>query len=314
MIKTVNRKYSISNIASIIIFMLLITGTGISQPKLLKKVDTRIGMMNYAFGDLNIKDGSAAFSLWINAFKNSLYKRKVTDVIVKYDLFSTLDELEESLKKGNTEFITIKTVDYFKLKEPSKLVPFLTGSRSSATKFDQFLLVTSKKSGINNLSDIKGNEIQVANSFFTDLSKMWVKLLLYDSKKSNSKNSKIKSVSISESNLLLGVFFGKYNCAVISYSSYQLVCELNPQVKNSTNILATSPNLINSLFAYSKNADPDLVYTYRTISENLHNESEGKQILTLFKTAKVEHFSELELKATEKLIKRHNSIFKSIDD
>ena len=314
MIKRVIRKYFISRFAFIIILVFLITGSGISQPKLVTKVDTKLDMMNYVFGEVNSIDGSATLKLWIETIKKGMYKKGIKDVTVKYYLYSTLNEVEEALKKKNVEFITLKTVDYFNLKDPSSLVPFLTGSRNPGTKFEQFLLVSSKKSGTKSLDDIEGHNIHITNSFLADLSKMWVKLLLYDAKKYNAKKIKIKEEPISESNLLLGVFFGKYDYAVISYSAYQFVCELNPQVKNSVNIIEKSSQLINSLFAHTKNADQDLVYTVRTIATDLHNESEGKQILTLFKTAKVEYFTESELKETEKLIKRHNSIFKSIDD
>lgn len=294
--------------------LFLVAGIGLSQPKLVTKVDTKLGMMNYLFDEVNINDGTTALTLWIETFKKSVSKKGIKDVNVEYQLYTSINDLEKDIEEEEIVFITIKTVDYFNLKEPSKLVPFLTGSRSTRTKFEQLLLVAGNKSGIKSIKDIKDTEILLPKTFLVELSKMWVRLELIDAKKFNYKNPKIKYTSFSESNLLLGVFFGKYDCAVISSAAYQLVCELNPQVKENTNIIAISPLLINSLFAHAKNADPDLVYTYRTVSENLHEEPEGKQILTLFKTDRVAFFTEAELEETEKLIKRHNSIFKSIID
>ena len=129
------------------------------------------------------------------------------------------------------------------------------------------------------------------------------------SEKKSRKTINFESTLISESNLLLGVFFGKYKCAVVSQSVYDVVCELNPKVKSDIEILATSGNLINNFFARKKNISNSTSEILDVYATDLNENNDGRQILNLFKVNRVEKISKNDIEETKKLIQKHKVTF-----
>ncbi|HMN24110.1 MAG TPA: hypothetical protein PKE38_06405 [Ignavibacteriaceae bacterium] len=106
-------------------------------------------------------------------------------------------------------------------------------------------------------------------------------------------------------------FFGKYKCAVVSQSVYDVVCELNPRVKSDITILATSGNLINNFFARKKDIPSSTIEILDIYATDLNEDGDGRQILSLFKVNRVEKIYKNDIEETRKIIQKHKSFFKS---
>lgn len=261
------------------------------------------------FHSIKTEDAVASTKILINKIKvdNNLAE----DIEIKI-----CENVEEILSESKKDFdcLIATSIETSALRKSGNVKPVLVNLTQGSYGY-VYYLISNKKQDFQNISDLKNGGIKILARSAGQVPSLWLDKILRD----NHLPVKEKFFNLIEydyktTNIVLPVFFNKVPAAIVSKADFELICELNPQIEKQTNILATSNKLINSLFAHSKNVDPDLVYTYRVISEDLHKQPDGKQILTLFKTAKVDYFTQAELQETEKLIKRHNSTFKSLDD
>lgn len=281
------------------------------QKKYPDEINFKMGLMVYAFDEVNFSDGNAALEMWMESTKKSLLKKGVKKIDIVYKSYDDLLKLEEDVRSNKIDVFSIKSTDFFRLKNVNDYLPFFAGTRSAKSKYENFILITNKKSGFKNITDIINEEITTAKTVYEDLSIMWIKVAIKESSGQKLKKAiDIESTTISESNLLLGVFFGKYKCAVVSQSVYDVVCELNPKVKSEIQILATSGNLINNFFARKKNISNSTSEILDVYATDLNEDEDGRQILNLFKVDRIEKISKSDIEETKKLVQKHKSLFK----
>lgn len=102
---------------------------------------------------------------------------------------------------------------------------------------------------------------------------------------------------------VLAVFFGKKDACVVDRSAFQVMAELNPQIRRSLETLAASEALANSVLCVSRDGWPlpeDRKNLLESLAE-LHLESTGQQILTLFKADQLVPFRQEVLANVRKL-------------
>jgi phosphonate transport system substrate-binding protein len=81
----------------------------------------------------------------------------------------------------------------------------------------------------------------------------------------------------------LPVFFRQVDACLITSNSFKVMGELNPQLHKQLRVLALSPDVIPSFFAFCAR-DPSLVSPeVITAMTEMHQSTAGKQILTLVK-------------------------------
>lgn len=299
---------------SLIALLFLISNTCmlVAQKKYPNEINFKMGLMVYAFDEVNFSDGNAALEMWMEATKKSLLKKGVKKIDIVYKSYDDLSKLEEDVSSNKIDVFSVKSIDFFNMKKFNDYLPFFAGTRSTKSKFENYILIASKKSGYKNIADIIDQEITTAKTVYEDLSIIWAEVTIKDALgKKLKKAIKFESTAISESNLLLGVFFEKYKCAVVSQSVYDVVCELNPKVKSDIIILATSGNLINNFFAHKKNISKSTSEILEVYATDLNENDDGRQILNLFKVNRVEKISKEDIDETKKLIQKHKSLFKS---
>ncbi|MDP2363315.1 MAG: PhnD/SsuA/transferrin family substrate-binding protein [Ignavibacteria bacterium] len=280
------------------------------QNKYPEEINFKMGLMAYAFDEVNLSDGNAALEMWMESTKKRLVTRGVKKLDIVYKNYNNLEKLEDDVISGKVDVFSIKTTDFYKLKNFNNYQPLIVGSRNANSIYEQFILITNKQTGYKNINDIVSEEIVTAKTVFEDLSQIWAEVVIKENSVNKlKKRINFNSQSITEYNLILGVFFGKYKCAVVSLSVFELVCELNPKVKSNTVILSTSPELINVFFARKKNIPEATIEALEIFAEELNDDKEGKQILSLFKTVKVEKLSTNEIFSTKELIQKHKRLF-----
>jgi hypothetical protein len=282
------------------------------QIKYPEAINLKIGLMVYAFDEMNVSDANAAIRIWMEANKKSLIKKGVKKIDVVYQSYDNLTKLEEDLRSDKVDVFSIKSTDFFNLKNLNDYSPFFIGTRSPKSKFDNYILVTNKNSGYKDITEIVNEKITSAKTVYEDLSVIWAKIAIIEANgKKIKKVINFDSAPISESKLLLGVFFGKYKCAVVSKSVYDVVCELNPKVKTDIIILATSDNLISSLFARKNNISKSTAEMLEAFGVDLNENDEGRLILNLFKIQSIEKTNKDDIEETRKLIQKYKSLYKT---
>jgi ABC-type phosphate/phosphonate transport system substrate-binding protein len=287
------------------IFLLILTSfvSGqLSNEKITQASQVRMGYSMLVFQDFNPQDANAAIFIWARALeKNLLAQHNVRGKLVSL-IFNSMEEIETAMNKKEIDILAITTQEYFLLKEKFNLIPAFAGSINESI-YTQYVLIVRNNSEINSLSDLKQKIIALLQEKSSPLMNIWLSNILFSNKKprKNIYFGKIK-IEEKESNAMYSVFFKKADCAIVQKSTYNTLCALNPQFKQSIKIIDTSPDLLLSLSVYRKEANGEWIKLFFEAAKTVNLTTEGQNILKIFKSNKTVEISENDLKSTKQLI------------
>ena len=236
------------------------------------------------FSDVDINDAEAALKVWVKEIEKTIKPEfKLKPILV--------DNIENvnSSSLNDVALVCLNSVDYLNYKAKLNLegafVPLKGGQI-----FSEYILLT--KENIKNLTELRGTKIGIESKSNYSIPNMWLGYLLnrYKLPMPNKYFSEIKG-SDKESQLILSVFFEQINACIVTKNSYNLMTELNPQVGKRLKILEASPDLIQTVTAFTKNFKNE---EHRKLiikaAEQLNSYPGGKQLLTLMNTDQVISF------------------------
>jgi len=195
--------------------------------------------------------------------------------------------------KTNFDFVLSTTVALVRLLKIGNVKPVLVNQTQGSYGF-VYYLVTRKDKNINHLSDLKNRKLNILARSDGQTPSLWLEKILRDNKLP-VKNKFFEEITFDykPTNILLPVFFNKLDAAVITKESFDVMCELNPNIKKDLNILATSKTLLFGVLSFdtkSKNKEREkFIYDILTTMEN---DADGRQFLSLFSLDKIIPYKE----------------------
>lgn len=148
-----------------------------------------------------------------------------------------------------------------------------------------YVLLVRKDSGWDKIDQLRSHNLVVLQTPRMSLAFTWLDVLLaqnhlpaaadfFDRVTSNSKPAQVG----------LPVFFHKADACVLTRQSYDVLAELNPQLRLQLRVLAESPELVPSFIVFR--ADHPLPQREQVFQEirDLHDTPAGQQVLALFQT------------------------------
>ncbi|MBK7498549.1 MAG: PhnD/SsuA/transferrin family substrate-binding protein [Ignavibacteriales bacterium] len=195
--------------------------------------------------------------------------------------------------KTNFDFVLSTTVALVRLLKIGNVKPVLVNQTQGSYGF-VYYLVTRKDKNINHLSDLKNRKLNILARSDGQTPSLWLEKILRDNKLP-VKNRFFEEITFDykPTNILLPVFFNKLDAAVITKESFDVMCELNPNIKKDLNILATSKTLLFGVLSFdtkSKNKEREkFIYDILTTMEN---DADGRQFLSLFSLDKIIPYKE----------------------
>lgn len=195
--------------------------------------------------------------------------------------------------KTNFDFVLSTTVTLVKLLKKGNVKPVLVNQTQGSYGF-VYYLVTRKDKNLTHLSDLKNQRLNILARTDGQTPSLWLEKILRDNKLP-VKNKFFGEIffDYKPTNILLPVFFKKVDAAVITKESFDVMCELNPNIKKDLHILATSKTLLFGVLSFdtkSKNKEREK-YIYDILT-TMHNDADGRQFLSLFSLDKIIPYKE----------------------
>ncbi len=301
--------YSVTNKILLFLFSALtpgeiINGQSASEEK---SSNLTLGYSSIIFQDSKPQDANAAIFIWTEEIRKNVY----TDFRQKVDLstyiFDSPNEIAAALSEDKADILVLPTPDYFILRQKFDLVPSLVGIIDNSPYF-QFVLLVRKDSGLNSLADLRNRTLSQPKEEFHPLLNFWISGLL-EKKFNVDKNHFFNDVRIEEKehNAVYSLFFNKSDCAIVEKDLFITLCSLNPQLSNSIKILDASPELISLVTVYSKKSEAKVKNILSWLSNNIHNSTEGQNILRLFKVKRLVKVTDKDLQSTKNLIDEYKN-------
>lgn len=243
----------------------------------------RIGVSSSGLTDVNHNDAAAALKAWASTVAMEQGLDELLEVTL---LPATVGELRTSLKENQLSGISVSTQELMELDLQIDTVYIPIRNESPETKY---ALIVHGESQISNPKDLNNRKIIMENTSRMALALPWLKTILGNPEWAFKLPATVDNPSMA----ILQVFFQQSDAALVVLDTFDMACELNPQMRNKLMILQESPPFVISFFVFppaiSNKQNTDKLE--KTLMD-LHTTPGGRQMLTVFKSSRIEKFPE----------------------
>ncbi|MBW9271342.1 MAG: phosphate/phosphite/phosphonate ABC transporter substrate-binding protein [Candidatus Thiodiazotropha sp. (ex. Lucinisca nassula)] len=206
-----------------------------------QKVTILAGISKDTLYDISEADSKIAFALVLNDIL------KESGEFVALDIFQNNLEVQKRLLNGDIDAVFTNTLQYLELEEflnPNGTYVIQHGPNVKP----KFYLLTKRNSGRGRLADLWGRKISIPKGYAVGNMYLDVLLMRHNYPVSREFFSEIRQTSDSNS-ALINLFFGKVDAALVTDFSYEVACELNPQMRKQLSIIQVSEPLLHQVVA-----------------------------------------------------------------
>ncbi|KPA15044.1 ABC transporter substrate-binding protein, partial [Candidatus Magnetomorum sp. HK-1] len=177
------------------------------------------------FADADLSFAQGALDLW----GKKIGQRAGFDS--KCFMFDTIDILSEKIRNNEIDIASTSSVDYIRLKKTLDIELLYTRIKNGKLK-DSYYVLGRKDANISTISQLKGKRIILNKSDI--LGKYYLNTLLLKEFQKEIPDI-FSSIDYQEksSQNLYSLFFGKADVCVVFKNTFDLLCDLNPQIKES---------------------------------------------------------------------------------
>ena len=269
----------------------------------------KVGFIRSSFLNVNQADAESAFQVLGKTVGNQRGYRAATETRI----FETTTEIEAGVKTGTVNLAIVDAWKFVSMDSAGYMTPyFVTSEEGQAAK--KYLLLTRRNGGLNTLAQLRGRniiELEVANS---NVGRAWLDTLLLENHFGVQTDFFGAVTFASKPSLtVLPVFFGKFDACLVDQLSFELMGELNPQVRQAFQVVATSEPYVENVVCLSISGWPsekgrqDMI----EVLADLHKDPPGQQILTLFRIGPLVPFQNGQLDSVRQLRSHYEQLLKN---
>ena len=264
----------------------------------------RFGFSSAMFPSLNVNDAKAAVRVWALTLAR--------EQGIKADpipfIFNSLAELDEALRRKQVDAVAVLTEEYRALSTSFPLAPLFVANVNGHTA-EELIVLVRRDSGIANPEDLRGRSLITHRDPQASLALPWLDTLLLE-KGLRPTADFLGRVSSSDNlaHVILPVFFRQSEACLVTRSGFDTMTELNPQVGLTLMVLASSPKMVPVLLCiradYTSSSKDEILQGLR----DLHLSPAGRQVLTIFRSGKLEELPASSLKTELDLLERREKL------
>ncbi len=215
----------------------------------------------------------------------------------KTEFFVDMHEMSESLKNNQLDMIVAPPLSIVKHINLADLIDGYIGVRPNGKLYSLILLVKND-AAITSLADLRGKRLVMPEN--DELSEVFIDTQVRKIYKGGFEHF-FSSIAYQKKNtrLILDLFFGKADAALVYLPAYEVMTELNPQVKSETKLLLTYPLRAKMYSFFSRKFQ--YKSTVLKVIKKFPGNAKGQQIMDLFKTEEVEEAKVNELEPIKAL-------------
>ncbi len=264
-----------------------------------------IGLSSATFDTVKQNDAIAALKVWTDTIiKEQGLKEKAE---VKF--FNSSEELSQVYNNNQVDIVSLSTEDSIRL----GLIPdFVYLPARESGSHVSYSIIVHRKAKFQDLGKLRNKKLVVFTANQMLLARFWLKCVLTKHAPEVAKNSLKNLISVdSPSKAILQVFFRQADAAVVTTDTFELACELNPQLRKDIQVLSSSPPFIVSFLLFRPTwtgASRDRV---ESAIIDLHTTPGGRQVLNVFKSSRMEKHPGAILNSTREFLIENLYLFQN---
>ncbi len=272
-----------------------------------KKTTYTAGFYKKFFDLIPANDAIAAYSVWIREIE----KKSNFDFTLNLKLYNDFNDMITNYKNDKLVIAIFSSYDYLTYADTSNFKPIYAPTIDNQPGI-AYYIITKKNKHYDRINDLQDLSIGIPSSYLHKPAIMWLDLLLFKNHLARKEEYfKYIEPSMSESKSIMEVFFGKLDVGLVPQSSFELMCELNPQIGQQLTIIEKSPIYTNGIVCFTNvlkdtKARNDLRNKIGIVSDYYS----GKQMLKLMKIDNIIPYKKIYLAPFRELIKDYKKISK----
>lgn len=223
-------------------------------------------------------------------------------------VYNSLAELERAVTSKNIDLAVLLAGEYLEIRENTPMEPLFISVKENNI-YDHLILVVRRDGNVRVLSDLKGGTLIQQSGLYANGRNLWLDPLLMQ-RGISSPNRFFSSdrKALKPSSAVLPVFFRKADACIVAASSFRVMAELNPQLREELSILEQSPPRPSSVIAVRKGLPAQQREMVLEVLGTLDQTTQGKQLLTLFRMHRLIPYKTEYFVALEKLFREHREL------
>jgi len=174
---------------------------------------------------------------------------------------------------------------------------------------DKLLVVRHKGSGLKGFEGVQGKDLSLLD--YDSMSAMYANLLSLKSfGKKAAKLFKKINYEVKSDQLIYQLFFNKTDVILVYQASYELACELNPQIRQQTYVASVLPQIPRGVGFFHRSVPAEFRDFVLTEIGKLDTYPRGRQLLALFKAEKTVRSNLSDLDTTKQLKQGYQLLLK----
>lgn len=232
------------------------------------------------FSGVNENDAQAA----IKTYTQTIGNQNGVVVNSKPELLDGTNAIITSLGLRKADLLALTADEFFTL-EPQGLEGPLLLSRIHQSVTEEYVLLTRADNPIRQVEDLKGRSLNVSSDARATLSLVWLEVLCREHGLGPAAQVFTKiTISAKATQVVLPVFFGKVDACIVTRNGWEVMCELNPQLKKQLKVIAVSPAVVPSLTCFRRGFTEAFKQKIIKAVELSAGKPGYKQLMALFKT------------------------------
>jgi hypothetical protein len=249
------------------------TASGGDPTKAANSSAVRLAISESLVSGVNLNDARAAMLIWLRQMEAELRLPIETDP----NVFEPTAEILRRAHGGLFDAVALNIIEYRQIAgflDPNWIMNDTSGA-------EQYLLLVKRGAGFEKPADLRGRRLLMFTGARMCVAYPWLSTVV-DVGHPGAAEPFFGSIveDAKAGRVILPVFFGQADACVTSKSSFDVMCELNPQVARDLTAIATSPSMVVTFYTFHKNyKGPN---RDRFAHVNPSATVSGKQVATLF--------------------------------
>jgi phosphonate transport system substrate-binding protein len=204
--------------------------------------------------------------------------------------------------------ISLTSEEFLELENQGLEGPLLL-SIVNQTFTEEYVLLVRDDSPIRKIEDLPGHSLIISSDLRAALAPLWLEVLCREHGLGPANTAFAKITSASKiTQVILPVFFGKADVCIATRNGWEVMGELNPQVKKMLRAIAVSPAVMPGFSCFRRGVSETVKQRLIKAEEDSGDKLSFKQVMALFKTDQVGCQPVSALESTRQLVTKYHRL------